>query len=129
MSEDFLIWKLENFHDVDIGTLQKDIKAADGQDLIWRTVKTHLDTLERLFVIDDHPPNVCSSVRVKEAPKRHFGDPSLAATFLGVAAKSLPRNYRKRTVADTVRHFDHRIDFLLLAVIDNARACPTRDST
>lgn len=56
MSEDFLIWKLENFHDVDIGTLQKDIKAADGQDLIWRTVETHLDTLERLFVIDDHPP-------------------------------------------------------------------------
>lgn len=56
MSEDFLIWKLENFHDVDIGTLQKDIKAADGQDLIWRTVKTHLDILERLFVIDDHPP-------------------------------------------------------------------------
>lgn len=76
-----------------LSTPQKDIKVADGQNLSWRTVETYLDILERLFVIDDQPPfapNVRSSVRVKQNPKRHFCDPSLAAALLGVTAESLP---------------------------------------
>ena len=75
-----------------LSTIQKDLKTQDGVDLSWQTVGTYLDILKRLFVIDDQPPfspSVRSSVRVKQAAKRHFCDPSLAAALLGITADGL----------------------------------------
>jgi len=49
------------------------------------TVRTYLDNLHRLFVIEDLPgwdPNIRSRARIRSTPKRHFVDPSLAAATL-----------------------------------------------
>ena len=58
-------------------TLMKDI---DGN-----TVAAYLDIFKRLFITDNQPPfsdRIRSSVRVKQAEKRHFSDPSLACALL-----------------------------------------------
>ena len=65
--------------------LLNDIREADDETLDGDTVATYLDVLERLFLIDNQPPfsaNIRSSVRVKQAGKRHFCDPALACALL-----------------------------------------------
>ncbi len=66
-------------------TLQKDIKEKDDEDINIDTVADYLNIFTRLFLIDNQPPfssNIRSSVRVKQAAKRHFTDPSLACALL-----------------------------------------------
>lgn len=73
-------------------TLVRDIKAVDDEDIDANTVAAYLDVLRRLFIIDDQPPfaaNVRSSVRLKQAEKRHLVDPSLACALLGLNAEGL----------------------------------------
>lgn len=65
--------------------LKSDIKEKDGQDIDANTVTAYLDIFKRLFLTDNQPPfapNVRSSVRVKQAEKRHLADPSLACALL-----------------------------------------------
>lgn len=72
--------------------LKNDIKEVDDEDIDVETVKEYLDVFERLFIIDNQPPfsvGVRSSVRVKQAVKRHFSDPSLACSLLKVTPASL----------------------------------------
>ena len=66
-------------------TLKNDIRQVDDEDIDVQTVKDYLDIFDRLFLTDNQPPfstNVRSSVRVKQAVKRHFVDPSLACALL-----------------------------------------------
>lgn len=73
-------------------TLMKDIKATDDEDIDGNTVATYLDIFQRLFLIDNQPPfaiGIRSSVRVKQAEKRHFADPSLACALLKATQESL----------------------------------------
>ena len=73
-------------------TLKNDIREMDDEDIDINTVKDYLDIFERLFIIDNQPPfstGVRSSVRVKQAVKRHFSDPSLACSLLKVTPASL----------------------------------------
>ena len=66
-------------------TLMKDIKAVDDEDIDGNTVAAYLDIFKRLFITDNQPPfssGIRSSVRVKQAEKRHFADPSLACALL-----------------------------------------------
>lgn len=73
-------------------TLKNDIKKVDDEDIDVETVKEYLDIFARLFITDDQPPfatKVRSSVRVKQAVKRHFADPSLACALLKVTPESL----------------------------------------
>ena len=73
-------------------TLMKDIKAADEEELDGNTVAAYLDIFKRLFITDNQPPfavSVRSSVRVKQAEKRHFSDPSLACPLLHATPSSL----------------------------------------
>ena len=66
-------------------TLMKDIKAVDDEDIDANTVAAYLDIFKRLFITDNQPPfssGIRSSVRVKQAEKRHFADPSLACALL-----------------------------------------------
>lgn len=66
-------------------TLKNDIKAVDDEDIDTDTVATYLDIFKRLFLLDNQPPfssGIRSSVRLKQAEKRHFSDPSLACALL-----------------------------------------------
>ena len=69
-----------------------DIQAVDAQDIDVKTVNSYLDVLRRLFLLENQPPfgfGLRSSVRVKQAEKWHFADPSLAAALLGATPKRL----------------------------------------
>jgi predicted AAA+ superfamily ATPase len=73
-------------------TLKKDIREIDDEDIDINTVKDYLDIFERLFILDNQPPfstGAHSSVRVKQAVKRHFSDPSLACSLLKLTPASL----------------------------------------
>lgn len=73
-------------------TLKSDIKEIDDEDIDKNTVATYLDIFNRLFLTDNQEPfssNIRSSVRVKQAEKRHFADPSLACAVLGATPEKL----------------------------------------
>ena len=70
----------------------RDIKAVDDEDIDGNTVAAYLDIFKRLFLTDNQPPfssGIRSSVRVKQAEKRHFADPSLACSLLKATPASL----------------------------------------
>lgn len=66
-------------------TLKNDVKAIDDEDIDMNTVAAYLDIFNRLFITDNQLPfssGIRSSVRIKQAEKRHFSDPSLACALL-----------------------------------------------
>jgi len=66
--------------------------GADGEPLDRDVARSYLDALSRLMVIEDQPawaPHLRSKSLVREAPKRHFSDPSLAAAALGATPERL----------------------------------------
>lgn len=72
--------------------LKNDVKEYDDEDIDVETVKEYLDIFGRLFMTDNQPPfsaNVRSAVRVKQAEKRHFSDPSLACSLLKLRSDGL----------------------------------------
>ena len=72
--------------------LKNDIKEIDCEDIDIDTVSLYLDIFNRLFLIDNQPPyseKIRSSVRLKQAKKRHFCDPSLACSILNITPKML----------------------------------------
>jgi hypothetical protein len=73
-------------------TLRSDILATDDEELHSETVSNYLDVFSRLFLTDNQPPfssHIRSSVRVKQAEKRHFSDPSLACALLRATPQRL----------------------------------------
>ena len=65
--------------------LASDIKDSDYETVDYDSVSTYLDVFDRLFLLDNQMPfssNLRSSVRVKQAEKRHFCDPSLTCALL-----------------------------------------------
>lgn len=65
--------------------LTNDIKQVDDEMVDNDTVTRYLDVFERLYLLDNQKPfssNIRSSVRIKQAEKRHFCDPSLACALL-----------------------------------------------
>ena len=73
-------------------TLIRDIKAIDDENIDSDTVSSYLDIFKRLFLTDNQPPfstGIRSSVRIKQAEKRHFSDPSLACALLRATPESL----------------------------------------
>ena len=73
-------------------TLKNDIKEIDDEDIDVETVTTYLDIFNRLFLTDNQQPfsaKLRSSVRVKQAEKRHFCDPSLACALLKATPEKL----------------------------------------
>lgn len=72
--------------------LKDDIKEIDDQDIVVETVAAYLDILKRLFLVDNQMPfesRLRSSVRVKQAEKRHLADPSLACALLKATPEML----------------------------------------
>lgn len=73
-------------------TLRSDIKAVDDEDIDANTVASYLDIFKRLFITENQLPfsaKIRSSVRVKQAEKRHFADPSLACALLKATPEEL----------------------------------------
>jgi predicted AAA+ superfamily ATPase len=71
--------------EVSLTTLAADAGGADGP-LDPRTVADHLQALERLMVLENQPawrPHLRSKAALRQAPRRHFCDPSLAVAALG----------------------------------------------
>ena len=73
-------------------TLKNDIKEIDKEDIDVDTLSSYLDAFDRLFLLDNDDPfstNIRSSVRVKQAEKRHFADPSMACALLNITEDKL----------------------------------------
>lgn len=80
---------------VSLSTIQKDIKEVDFEDIDTDTVASYLNALDKLFLLDNDEPynvNVRSSIRVKQSPKRHFCDPSIACALLDLTVEKLIRD-------------------------------------
>jgi len=77
--------------EVNLATLAADAGRADGP-LDPRTVADHLQALERLMVLENQPawrPHLRSRAALRQAPRRHFCDPSLAVAALGGSQERL----------------------------------------
>ena len=73
-------------------TLKRDIRDVDDEDIDPDTISGYLDVFKRLFLTDNQPPfssSIRSSVRIKQAEKRHLSDPSLSAALLGATPDKL----------------------------------------
>lgn len=72
--------------------LKNDIKEIDDEDIDVETVSAYLDVFQRLFFTDNQKPfeaKLRSSIRIKQAEKRHLSDPSLAAALLNATPEML----------------------------------------
>ena len=72
--------------------LLDDIKHFDDDSLNLNTIATYLNVFERLFLLDNQPAfstNIRSQIRVKQAPKRQFCDPSLPSALLKLTSNKL----------------------------------------
>lgn len=72
--------------------LKIDIKEIDDEDIDVETVSAYLDVFQRLFLTDNQKPfeaKLRSSIRIKQAEKRHLSDPSLAAALLNATPEML----------------------------------------
>ena len=72
--------------------LLNDIKESDDEAIDLDTISTYLDVFERLFILDNQLPfstNIHSSIRIKQAEKRHFCDPAMACALLGMESDRL----------------------------------------
>ncbi len=73
-----------------LSTLARDV--AGDPPLSWAATANYLDALARVFLVEDlpvWPVRLRSRARLRQAPKRHFVDPSLAAAALGATPDRL----------------------------------------
>ena len=73
-------------------TLKNDVREIDDEDIDTDTIASYLDIFKRLFLTDNLEPyasRIRSSIRVKQAEKRHFSDPSLACALLKATPERL----------------------------------------
>ncbi len=67
--------------------LKDDINEIDNEDIDIDTLASYLNAFDKLFLLDNDEPfstNIRSSIRVKQAEKRHFADPSMACALLNI---------------------------------------------
>lgn len=77
---------------VSIGTLKEDLKNNDVTTLDDNTINSYLDTLRKIFVVEDMPawnPNLRSKTAIRTADTRYFVDPSIATAALGLGPEDL----------------------------------------
>ena len=68
-------------------TIKKDISEMDNEDIDVDTLASYLNALDKLYLLDNDEPyslKTRSSIRVKQAEKRHFADPSIACSLLNI---------------------------------------------
>jgi len=72
--------------------LEKDIRQFDNVGLSRPTIHDYLDTLSRLMIIEDQPAwntHIRSTYSLRNSPKRHFTDVSLAVAAIGADQNAL----------------------------------------
>jgi len=77
-------------------TLARD-SSTGAEELSRNTVADYLDVLTRLMVVENQPawaPHLRSATALRQAPKRHFVDPSLAAAALGAGPEFLANDLK-----------------------------------
>lgn len=77
---------------VDNVVIEKDIKAHESTGLSRPTIYDYLDVLNRLMILEDQPAwntHIRSSHTLRNSPKRHFTDVSLAVAALGANQQTL----------------------------------------
>ena len=70
-----------------IAKLKEDIKGVNDLDIDVKTINEYLNDLKKLYLIENQLPfnaNIRSSMRIKQMEKRHFVDPSIATSLLGL---------------------------------------------
>ena len=73
-------------------SLLKDVIEQDNESMSRNTIAKYLQALNRLFIFNNQPPyspNLRSSLRVKQAEKRHFADPAMACALLNITPEKL----------------------------------------
>ena len=78
-----------------MATIKRDIFASGDVELDEKTLSAYLNSLERLFVTENirpFSPSLRSSTRIKQAEKRRFCDPSIAAALLKATPARLERD-------------------------------------
>ncbi len=73
-------------------SLLKDIVEQDNESMSRNTITKYVEALNRLFLFNNQEPfspNLRSSLRVKQAEKRHFSDPAMACALLNITADKL----------------------------------------
>ncbi|OPL12919.1 MAG: AAA family ATPase [delta proteobacterium ML8_D] len=76
-------------------TIRADIKGEDDS-LSPNTIRSYLNALQRLFVIEDQPawsPALRSKTAIRTSVKRHFIDPSIAVTALDIGPEKLLKDF------------------------------------
>lgn len=77
-----------------VATMATDAVGSDAS-LSRESAHSYLGALERLMVVEHQPPwapHLRSRSRLRNAPKRHFADPSLAVAALGAGPEHLLRD-------------------------------------
>ena len=80
---------------VSIETIHEDIQEAGGM-ISRATVDSYIRELQSLFVIEDQPAwsvSLRSRTPLRQAPKRHLSDPSLAAAAIGATRDKLLKDF------------------------------------
>ena len=75
-----------------IPTMIEDMKANDVENLSEVTVRSYINALKKIFVIEDSPawnPNLRSKTSIRTSDTRYFTDPSIAAAALGIGPGDL----------------------------------------
>ncbi|MDP2814082.1 MAG: DUF4143 domain-containing protein [Erysipelotrichaceae bacterium] len=79
-----------------IQTLMNDLKESDNL-LSTVTISLYLSALKKIHVVDDLDawnPNLRSRAAIRTSPTRHFVDPSIAASALGISPSDLLNDFR-----------------------------------
>jgi len=74
-----------------MSTIRGDVSGS-GSDMSEKTMASYVNALRRLFVIEDVPawnPSMRSKSAIRASPKRHFVDPSIAATMFHSSSQGL----------------------------------------
>lgn len=75
-----------------IETLIKDIKGSDNKSVSDETIRSYLNALRKIYVIEDISawnPNLRSKTSIRSTPTRHFIDPSIGCKALGLGPNDL----------------------------------------
>ena len=75
-----------------VAVLRRDISGVDSETIDEDTINVYLDVFRRMFLLDNQlpfSPATRSSIRIKQAEKRHLADPSLACALLKMTPHGL----------------------------------------
>lgn len=79
-----------------MSTIRKDM-MGDDDNISDKTVSSYINALRRIFVVEDVPawnPSLRSKTAIRESPKRHFVDPSIATAMMRLSPESLLEDFK-----------------------------------